>query len=100
MEEHFYAALREYSLTMFDKLPDGCHAPALPVDAQGLVRQLLGALDGGEAVVDVTVVAPLDAASAVQTIRHTLADADTMAAAGLLLIPPSLPEIKLVENGF
>ena len=100
MEEHLHSALREYSLTALAQNSGRWEAPTLPFDVRGLVDRLLSALEAGEAKVDVAVSTPVESLPSVQAVGQALEELDGLAAAGELLIPPALPEVKACRDWF
>ncbi|HEV2122657.1 MAG TPA: PAS domain-containing protein, partial [Chloroflexota bacterium] len=100
MEEHLHSALREYSLTALAQASGRWEAPTLPFNVRGLVDRLLSALETGEAKVDVAVRAPVESLTSVHTVGQALDELDGLAAAGELLIPPALPEVKACRDWF
>ncbi len=100
MEEHLRSVLREFALVALDTDAAAWQAPTLPVDVNAVVNDLAASLQRGAAVVDIDIDVSSDAISIVIHIQHVLVEADRLAAAGLLLAAPTLPEIRDCRDWF
>lgn len=99
MQQHAEALLREVTLRSFDETESWVPV-RLGVDFDELDQQLAAASRAGQTAADLVVHVPGGSAADVRQAAEALSHGDRLAAEGLLLCPPALPEVADCRRWF